>query len=260
MKLFDTHCHLCHGRLRNQLPRVLAEAEAAGVIRFVCAAGTVDESRQAQTLAADDDRIACLAGIHPHNAKDADEATLAEIEQLAGRDRCAAVGEIGLDYHYNFSDPETQRAAFTAQLALARRLDKPVVIHTREAFDDTMAILAASGLDGRRVLFHSFAAGPEEVRAVLAFGAMVSFSGIVTFANAAQTQAAAGAVPDDRLLIETDAPYLSPEPVRKLRPNTPAHVAHVAAFLASLRNVSVEALAEATTANALRFFALPEIP
>jgi TatD DNase family protein len=260
MKLIDTHCHLGHGQLRNQWSDILAEAQAVGVVRFVCAVGTVEESRFAQTLAAADWRIAPLAGIHPHNAKDADEAALAAIEQLAGQDRCVAVGEIGLDYHYNFSPPEAQRAAFAAQLALAMRLGKPAVIHTREAFGDTMAILADSGIDGRRVLLHSFAAGIEEVRAALAFGATVSFSGIVTFDNAGPTQAAAAEVPADRLLIETDAPYLSPEPVRRIRPNRPAHVAHVAAFLARLRGVPLEALAETTTANAVRFFALPELP
>jgi TatD DNase family protein len=170
------------------------------------------------------------------------------------------VGEIGLDYHYDFSPRQAQRRVFTEQLDLARRLGRRVVVHTREALEDTLAILRASGIDARHLVFHSCTEDSAGVRRVLDTGAMVSFSGIVTFAGTDYLRQAARLAPDERLLIETDSPYLSPEPVRKMKTNEPANVAHVCACLASVRGVSPEALAELTTANARRFFALPDHP
>ena len=256
MRLIDSHCHLAHGRLRQQAPEAMDRARAAGVVAVVCAAGTVQESKEAVGLASRLDDARCLAGIHPHDAKDADEAALAVIEGLAGHQENAAVGEIGLDYHYNYSPPEDQRRAFAAQLALARRIGKRVVVHTREAFDDTLAILREAGIAGDDVLFHSFTGPPAEARAALDFGASVSFSGIVTFRKAEDLRRSAAIVPDGRLLIETDAPFLSPEPVRSMKTNEPANVAHVAAGIAAALGRHVEAVAEATTANAERFFGL----
>ncbi len=257
MNLIDTHCHLAHPRLAASLDDVLARARQAGVTAFVCAAGNVQDSRAALAIARREANVYCLAGVHPHDAKDAGADDLAELERLLGEPKTVALGEAGLDYHYNFSPPEDQRRVFAEQLALARRLGRHVVVHTREAFGDTLAILRDSGLAGADVLFHSCTEPPENVRAILDFGATVSYSGIVTFANAADVRAGAALVPPDRLLIETDAPYLSPEPVRKMKTNEPANVAHVATFLASERKTSPEALAEQTTANAVCFFGLP---
>lgn len=256
MRLIDTHCHLAGSRLRQQAPQVLLRARQAGVEAVVCAAASVQESAAALALAGEHPEVYCTAGVHPHEAKNAGVGYLQALAKLAEGPRNVAIGEIGLDYHYNYSPPPDQRQAFAEQLELARRLGKPVVIHTRQAFEDTMAILAASGLDGGRVLFHSFTEGPAAVRRVLDLGATVSFSGIVTFSSAAEVQQAAGLTPQDRLLVETDAPYLSPEPVRKMKTNEPANVAYVAAFLARLRHADPEGLAEATTANARRFFGL----
>jgi len=256
MELIDTHCHLASGRLRGDLPGVLDRARRAGVAGIVCAAADVAEARAASELAGRHADIWCTAGIHPHYAKDAPAERLRAIESLAAQARNVAVGEIGLDYHYNYSPPLDQRRVFGEQLALAVRLGKRIVIHTREAFDDTLAIVRDSRADGRRIVFHSFTEGPDALRAVLDLGAMVSFSGIVTFRNASELRQAAQLVPEDRLLIETDAPFLSPEPVRKMKTNEPANVAHVAACLADLRGASVDAIAESTTANARRFFQL----
>jgi TatD DNase family protein len=256
IQLIDTHCHLAHGRLRPQLDAAMARAKEAGVAAFVCAAGDLAESRAGRELAAAHHEVWFLAGVHPHEAKNAAPGYLADIEQLAADPKCVAIGEIGLDYHYDFSPQPDQRRVFAEQLDQARRLGKPVVIHTREAFEDTMSILKASGVEGERVVFHSFTEPPDRARQALDFGAMISFSGIVTFKPAEVLRQTAAIVPIVRLLIETDAPYLSPEPVRKRKTNEPANVAYVAQFLAALRGMALEEFAQVTTANASRFFGL----
>jgi len=256
VRLIDTHCHLAHDRLAGRTDEVLARAESAGVCAIICAAGNLSESAAAAALACRKRRVFCMAGVHPHDAKDLAEGDLERIEALAGAEGNVALGEVGLDYHYDFSPRPVQRQVFAAQLALARRLDRPVVVHTREAFDETLAILAESGIDGRRVVFHSFTGDAAQARRALDTGAAIGFSGIATFKNAGYLRQAARLVPDDRILVETDAPYLAPEPVRKMRTNEPANVAHVVACLAGVRGVSAEALAELTAANAARFFSL----
>jgi TatD DNase family protein len=256
MKLIDTHCHLCHGRLRNDADEAIARAVEAGVVAMVCAASDLAESKAALGVARTNPRVRCLAGVHPHDAKDVNDETLRQIGDLAGKDRNVAVGEIGLDYHYDFSPRPDQQRVFAAQLELAAQLGKKVVIHTREALDDTLAILAESGFDASRVAFHSVTAESAGVRRMLETGAMVSFSGIVTFKKTQYLRDAAALVPADRLMIETDAPFLSPEPVRKMKTNEPANVVHVARCLAGVRDVCEDQLAEQTTANAAAFFEL----
>ena len=252
LELIDTHCHLTDRRLVRQAPAVLERAAQAGVCEVVCASGEIADAFAAADLAARHDHVYFTAGVHPHDAKHAATDFLDALESLLARLRCVAIGEIGLDYHYDFSPRPVQQEVFARQLDLARRLGRRVVIHSREALDDTLAILARSGLPGERVIFHSFTEGPAGVGRVLDFGAAVSFSGIVTFPRAIDVRQSATAVPDDRLLIETDAPYLSPEPVRKMKVNEPANVVHVAACLAELRRTSLGPLAELTTANARR--------
>ena len=256
MRLIDTHCHLCHGRLRSQLDGVLTRAREAGVVAFVCAAGDLKESQAAAAIASQREDVYYMAGVHPHDSKDAPADYLAQIEQTACDPKNVAIGEIGLDYHYEYSPREDQQRVFAEQLGLARRLGKKIVIHTREAFEDTMAMLAEAGAIGPDVVFHSFTGGPEQARLVLDMAATISFSGIVTFPKAEDIRQAAKLVPADRLFIETDAPFLSPEPVRKMKTNEPANVAHVAAFLARLYGVSEEQLSEQTTANAVSFLGL----
>ena len=197
-----------------------------------------------------------MAGVHPHGAQDAGADFLAGVERITRDPKCVAIGEIGLDYHYDYSPRPVQQRVFAEQLDLARTLAARIVIHTREAFDDTLAVLTDSGVAGENVVFHSCTEASENVRRVLDLGAMVSFSGIVTFKKTDSLRQAAAIVPDDRLLIETDAPFLSPEPVRRMKTNEPAHVAHVAACLAAVRNTTPDHLADQTTANARRFFSL----
>ena len=223
---------------------------------MIAAASEVSDSAAAAVLARQHEPVFFTAGVHPHHAKDAAEDYLADIEELTRQPKNVAVGEIGLDYHYDFSPRDVQRRVFAEQLALAKRLGKPVVIHTREAFADTLAALAASGVDARRVVFHSFTGPPAEAGRALDLGATIGFSGIVTFKKTSELRQGAALVPDDRLLIETDSPYLSPEPLRKMKVNEPANVAHVLRCLATARKVATEALTEATTANARRFFGL----
>lgn len=254
--LIDTHCHLTHGKLTQQIPDVLDRAKAAGVTKCICAAATLHESRAAATIASQFDNVWSTAGVHPHDAKAAGDDYLRIIEDLCERPRTVALGEIGLDYHYDFSPRDDQRRVFGEQLALAKRLAIPIVIHTREAFDDTMAVLDDSGVDGSLVAFHSFTGDASQVRRVLDIGSMVSFSGIVTFKKADDLREAAVLVDDDRIMVETDAPYLTPDPVRKMKTNEPANVAHVAACLARVRGASPAALAKLTTRNAIRFFSL----
>ncbi|MDP6544821.1 MAG: TatD family hydrolase [Phycisphaerae bacterium] len=256
MNLIDTHCHLADRRLRCDIDQVISTAAAAGVNMMISAASDIPDARIAADIASAHREVFCTAGVHPHHASEQGESYLADIEQLAAHERNVAIGEIGLDYHYDYSPRPRQQEVFAEQLALAARLGKVIVIHTREAFDDTMAIVRDSGVDGRAMVFHSFTGGAAEVRRILDIGAMVSFSGIATFKTADDIRAGVLIVPDDRILVETDAPYLSPEPVRNVRVNQPAHVAHVAVRLASLRGTAPEQFAEQTTANARRFFGL----
>jgi TatD DNase family protein len=256
----DTHCHLAHSRLAGQFQSVVDRAAQAGVVAMICASADMDEARRSRQLAQRRENVFFTAGLHPHDAKSAPEGYLAALEELADDPRCVALGECGLDYHYDFSPRADQQRVFAAQLALAHRLGRKVVIHTREALEDTLAILRESGLDARQAVFHSFTESLPAAQAVLDGGAMVSFSGIVTFAKSAPLRQLAAAVPPDRLLIETDSPYLSPEPVRQAKTNEPAYVAHVAACLAGVRGVSCETLAVQTTDNARRFFGLGRLP
>jgi len=256
MNLIDTHCHLADRRLRRNLDDVIEGAAREGVGSVICASASLPDAEVAADIASRYEAVFCTAGVHPHNAAEQDAEYLDQVERLAGCPNNVAVGEIGLDYHYDFSPRPRQQEVFAEQLALAKRLGKVAVVHTREAFDDTMAIVRESGVDPSRLVFHSFTGGPGEVRQVLDIGAVVSFSGIVTFKNADDLRSSALLVPDDRILVETDAPYLSPEPVRRIKVNQPAFVVHVAAFLGALRGVEVEKFAEQTTANAVRTFGL----
>ena len=256
VRLIDTHCHLTDSRLARQVPEVLARADSAGVAAVICAASSVADSIAAAELARRNETVCWMAGVHPHEANAATPGYLDQIEELARADKNVAVGEIGLDYHYDFCPRELQRRLFAEQLELAGRLGKPVAIHTREASDDTLAILAEARLPGESIVFHSFTGGVPEARRAVELGAYVSFSGIATFNSAGETRAAAALIAEDRILIETDAPYLSPEPVRRMKVNEPANVAHVARCLAAVRKARCEEFAELVTANAIRLFAL----
>jgi TatD DNase family protein len=199
-------------------------------------------------------------GIHPHDAKDVTAGTLAELRDLAQSQKVVALGETGLDFHYDLSPRQDQRRAFAAQLEIARELNLPVIIHSREAFDETIDIIEQfirlnSRLRG--VVFHCFSGSAEQARVVLDHGFYLSFTGVVTFKNAAKTRAAAAIVPPEKLMLETDCPFMSPEPMRKQRTNEPALMVHTARFLAELKQLPLPDFAQAVTATSKTFFDLP---
>jgi TatD DNase family protein len=245
----DSHCHVPWEGVGED---VLADARTAGVDRFVSVGTTVGTSRAAIEVASRHPDVWATAGVHPH---DADGADLAGLETLLGADRVVAVGECGLDYHYDHSPRDIQREVFAAQVALARGHDLALVIHTRDAWDDTFGVLDDVGLPARTV-FHCFTGGPDEARRALDRDAVLSFSGIVSFKSADDVRAAAAICPLDRLAVETDSPYLAPVPHRG-RPNTPAWLPAVGEALARAKGLTPERVAEATTATATRLFRLP---
>lgn len=259
VRLVDSHCHLADAAFDPDRAAVLARAGAAGVEVVVCVADDVEETERGLALArsyatasAAGPRVAATAGLHPHHASRFGHAT-ARLEPLLADPFVVAVGETGLDYHYERSPREVQREAFAWHLAQAAALGKPVVVHSREA-DRDMARLIADAPAGLTGVLHSFSADAEVLEAALSRGLFVSFSGMVTFRNWDQAWAVE-AVPDDRLLVETDAPYLAPAPHRGGR-NEPAFVAATAARLAELRGVTAEHVAEVSGANARRLFGL----
>lgn len=247
----DNHCHLPDDPERRR--DLVAEAAAAGVTRLVTVGCDLPSSELCLRAATENDAVWATAGIHPHDAKtvvDAESGVvdLSRVEALLAEPRVVAVGECGLDYHYDHSPRDQQRAVFVGQIALAHRHDVALVIHTREAWADTFAILEAEGVPDRTV-FHCFTGGPDEARRGLDLGIRLSFSGIVTFPSATDLQAAAELCPLDRLLVETDAPYLAPVPHRG-RNNRPANVTLVGAQIAALKGLDVADVAAATWANA----------
>lgn len=254
--LIDTHCHLTDAGLRPRLGEVLDRAAAAGVDRMIAVATSPDDWREAERIVEAHASLYLVAGLHPHKAEQMNGEVLERLAEVLRGLKAVALGEIGLEYHYDFSPRDKQHQAFAAQLQLARRLDKPVVVHCREAHQDCLAILEAQQMRDWRVVYHCFSGTAEEAQRVVERGWYVSLAGNVTFKNARELQAAAKVVPADRLLIETDSPYLTPEPIRKVRPNEPANVVHTAHYLADLRGVRFEDLAAACTANAEKFFGL----
>jgi len=256
-ELFDSHAHLDFADFAGEVDSVLARARAAGLSGVIAVgAGRGLESQvAAAALAQRHTDVWATVGIHPHDADLVDGAALAKLRNLAARPRVVAIGEIGLDYHYDHAPRPRQRDAFAAQLRLARELGLPVVIHTREADDDTLAILRAEGVPRGGVL-HCFSGDERLAAAGLALGLCVSFSGILTFPKADRLRAVArDVVPLDRTLIETDSPFLAPVPLRGRRCE-PAYVVHTARQLAELHGTTVEETARRTTANVRRLFGL----
>ncbi|MEM9613343.1 MAG: TatD family hydrolase [Actinomycetota bacterium] len=245
---FDNHCHLTS--LKTDPADAVASAAEAGVTHLLTVGCTVDDSARAAAIAADFDRVWSTAGVHPHEAKDGIDGLV----DLLDGPTVVAVGECGLDYHYDHSPRGEQAEVFRRQIALAHDRDLPLVIHSRNAWDDTFAILDDEGVPPRTV-FHCFTGGPEEAAAALERGAMLSFSGIVTFGSADDLRAAARITPTDRLMVETDSPYLAPVPHRG-KPNQPAHVSVVGEYLADLLDIPADEFAATTTANALAFYGI----
>lgn len=257
--LIDSHCHLDGKLFTDDRDAVLSAARAAGVELFL-AIGTGDGPPDldcAIRLANRYPDIYATVGVHPHDAAKFGDSTIAELRVLAGHKKVLAVGEIGLDYHYDFSPRETQKRVFVEQMGLAAELALPIVIHTREAWDDTLEMLhehwLPTGLGG---ILHCFTGEWEHAEAGLAMGFHISFSGVLTFGRSDELRAVAARVPQDRLLIETDAPYLTPAPHRKIRRNEPRFVVETARKLAEVREIEFEEIARATSENFRALFRL----
>ena len=251
MSLIDSHCHLDSQEFEADRDEVIARALEAGVERMM-AIGTGNgppDLEAAVCLADKHDAFYATVGIHPHDAGKATPTDFQHLSELLSHPKVLAVGEIGLDYHYDFSPRETQRAVFIQQLSIAAAARKPIVIHTREAWEDTLTLLQSHwtphGIGG---IMHCFSGGPQEAQRAIDLGFYLSFGGIVTFPKALDLQAAAKQAPSDRILIETDAPYLAPVPKRGKR-NEPALIVHTARKLAELRGETLEEIGRITTEN-----------
>jgi TatD DNase family protein len=253
MTLFDSHCHLTDTRFGDDVGEVIDRARRAGVAGMVTIASHPADAAAAASLAGAHPDVWCTAGLHPHEAGRHGGDSLDELRGLLQHERIVAVGETGLDYHYDHAPRARQRASFAAQLDLAVELDLPVVVHSRAADADTIDLLRA--VPGARGVLHCFSGGAALLEAGLAAGWYVSFAGLVSF-RGYDGGDLLRAVPADRLLAETDSPYLAPVP-RRGRRNEPAYVRHVVEAMAGLRGESPDELADRTTENALAFYRLP---
>ena len=255
----DSHCHLSFPELRERLPQILEDMNAARVLQAVCICTTMEEADDVQGLAEAHAQLWATVGVHP-DTEGLREPTLEELVERAKHPKIVAIGETGLDYYRlngrSIEDMEWQRERFRTHIRAARAAAKPLVIHTRSSAADTLRVLNEEGGEQAGGVFHCFTEDRDVALAAVDMGYYISFSGILTFKNAQDLRDVAALVPMDRLLIETDSPYLAPVPYRG-KTNSPAYVPHVARVLAQVKGMAVEELAAATTANTCRLFGLP---
>ena len=255
--LFDTHAHLDDEQLFPILPDVLSEASESGLIGITAIGTTLETSQRCLAMAQEHAMVHAAVGIHPNECHQADETQWASICQMAAHPAVVAIGETGLDRYWDFCPIETQRIWFARHIELSFETSKPLVIHMRDCEADVLDMLEEHQREKRIIgIMHSFTGTWETAARCLDWGMYISFAGMVTFKKMDELRAVARQVPDDRILIETDSPYLSPHPHRGVRPNQPAMVSHTAACLAEVRGVSVTTFSEQTTANARRVFGL----
>jgi TatD DNase family protein len=250
--MIDTHCHLTDPRLIEQLPQVLERAEAAGVHQIVTIGTYPADWEAAIAVAGGRGNVRCAVGAHPNHCHEIEFEELERLRECAKLPVVAAIGEMGLDYHHQFANRDLQAKYFQAQLEIAREAKLPVVIHCREAVDDCLAILSAFA--EVRAVFHCFTGTRAEARRIWDAGYLTGFTGVVTFRKGEALREIVAESPADRILVETDAPYLTPEPMRKQKINEPALVVHTAAVVAAARKISLGALDELTTKNAMGFY------
>ncbi len=256
----DTHCHLADAKFRDDVEAVIARASAAGVAQIISvgAIGPIENDRLTVEIAERHHDVFAAVGVHPHDARECTPERIARLRDLAASKKVVAIGESGLDFHYMQSPAEAQEASLRAHLALAAALGLPIVIHCRHAERRLVEIVREAGIPPRGGVIHCFTGDAGAAREFLAIGFCISFSGIITFKNAAPIREAAAMVPDDRVMVETDAPYLAPEPYRGKR-NEPAYVNRTLEMLANLRRVDAAALGAQVITNAARLFRLPTV-
>jgi TatD DNase family protein len=258
MFVVDSHCHLDFEGMEEHLPDVVARARAAGVGLMVSISSRVARFGALCQIAESFAPVFCTVGTHPHNAHEEPDVSTSDLVRLSEHPKCIGIGEVGLDYHYDLSPREAQARGFRVHIAAARQTGLPLVIHSREAEDDTIAILREEMEKGSFLpLLHCFTSEARLARAAVALGGYVSFSGILTYKSAADIRATAAELPLDRILVETDAPYLAPVPYRG-KPNEPAFVVKTLATLAELRGLPVEEMARITSDNFFRLFSKTE--
>jgi TatD DNase family protein len=256
MNLIDTHCHLTFDDLAGDVEGVLARSVEAGVTSWVTVGTEPGEIEKTVALAEKFDNMYAGIGFHPHCAKEVTADDMVRLKELCGNPKVVAVGETGLDYYYDHSPREIQKEIFREHLKIAEDLSLPVIVHTRNAFEESMEILEEYKGRLKDVVIHCFSGTEEETRFVLDKGYHVSFTGIVTFKKAEETRDAAKLVPLDRLMVETDCPFISPEPVRNQRPCEPALMIHTAKKIAELKEMTLEDFAEKVTATSKKFYNL----
>ena len=253
--VIDTHCHLADAKFRGDVEAVIERAAAAGVSQLISvgAIGPIENDRLTVEIAERHENVFAAVGVHPHDAKDCSPERISQVRELAASKKVVAIGETGLDFFYLHSPREAQEASLRSHLALADELGLPIVIHCRDGEERLIEITRDTGLPLRGGVIHCFTGNASAVREFLALGFYISFSGILTFKNSASIREAATIVPDDRVMVETDAPYLAPEPYRGKR-NEPAYVQRTLELLAGLRGVDATILGAQVIANASRLF------
>ena len=253
--IIDSHAHLDYAQLADDLPAVLARAEAAGVSHVITIGVKLSTSDAPKTIAETYNNVWCSVGIHPHEAgNEVDACNVDAIKAAADHPKCVAIGEAGLDYFYDYGRPDQQAASFRAQIAVAREMKLPIIVHSRDADEDMAAILEEEMQRGVFAgVMHCFSSGPALAERALAVGFYISFSGILTFNRSTELQQIATDIPLDRLLVETDSPYLAPTPHRG-KSNEPAFTAHTLAKLAEIRGLPMAEMAKITRQNTARLF------
>jgi TatD DNase family protein len=259
MNLIDTHAHLTYPELESQLDAVLARSRAAGVTGWITIGTDRQSNQSAIALAQRYDGMVAGVGFHPHYANDVTDQDIAFLDKAVQSDKVVAVGETGLDYHYDNVVHDNQLRIFRAHLDIAAKVQKPVIVHTRVAFEDSMAILDEYQGRLKGVVIHCYGGDAEQTKLVLDRGYYISFTGTVTFKKNDALRDVAKRIPLDRLMIESDCPYISPEPVRRIQPNEPSLIVHTAKLLAGLHNMEFEPFAEKITATSRTFFGLKQL-
>ena len=254
MELFDTHAHLTFEPLEQDVEALLQRSREAGVKGWITVGTDTEQNNKVAQLIEKFDNLYGTVGIHPHYAGDATDDDISQIKQLAKNKKIVAIGETGLDFHYNFSKQQAQENLFRAQLQIASELDMPLIVHSRDAFERTIEILDEFTPKIKNIVLHCFSGTTEQTRIALDRGYYISFTGVVTFKNAEQARLAAKMVPLDRLMLETDCPYMSPEPLRKQKINEPALMVHTAAKLAQIKELNLEDFTEAVKKSTEKFF------
>jgi TatD DNase family protein len=255
--MIDSHCHLTDARLQSQLAGVLTRAAAAGISRMITIGTTLPDDEAAIALCGKLSNVRCAIGVHPNYTHESDPNDLPKLRDLQKDPSVVALGEMGLDYFHHFAPRVGQMEFFEFQLDLAREVNRPVVIHSREATDDTLAVMRA--FPSVRAVFHCFTGTPDEARKILDAGYLLGFTGAITYKKNDALREAVALTPLDRMLIETDAPYLAPEPKRSQKTNEPALVIHIAETAARVKGITIDELERLTTQNTAKFFGWPAL-